>query len=154
MWSADPICTSYCQPYLFIYTEKSIDIYNILSGIWFQTFSLMDTYPLTVDGSISLCYDTDFDKHYGKLIYISEENSTNLMLEIPEKISPKIHGKREGLFRNPLFNSSKPIGEISISEPTDFRHVEHIGRGDGMILPSRSISDENQSLQLTRSLSK
>lgn len=165
MWSADPICTSFNKPYLLIYTEKSIDIYNIHSGIWFQTFSLTDTYPLSMDGSISLCYDSDFDKHYGKLIYISEENSANLSLEIPEKISPKVYSKREGLFRNTLFNPSKPIGEILISEPTDFRHVEHIGRSDGLMVPSRLISDqqtngqsstaeENPPLQLTRSISR
>lgn len=160
MWSALPISTSYSEPYLFIYTEKSIDIYNILTGIWLRTFSLTDTYPLTLDGSISLSYDVEFDKHYGKLIYISEENTHGkISLEIPEKISPKVLGKREGLFRNPKFNSSKL--SLEISEPTDFRHVEHFnhaGGNDGPTLPLQrylsTTSEENSFNQSYDSLTQ
>ncbi len=155
MWSALPISTAYSDPYLFIYTEKSIDIYNIISGIWLQSFSLMDTYPLTLDGSISISYDSEVDKDHAKLIYITEPNRLAVSLDIPETLSPRILSKRDGGFRTHLFNSPKTpqsTNEMSISGPTDFRHVGHVGKDDlptilsqdGHISRTRlNISDEN-----------
>jgi hypothetical protein len=145
MWSGLPNSTSYSDPYLFIYTEKSIDIYNILLGIWLQSFSLTDTYPLTLDGSISISYDSELDKHHAKLIYITEPNRLTISLDIPKQISPRISSRRDGGFRSHLFSSMKathsPI-EISISGPTDFRHVEHLGRDDGLTILSRKTQDQ------------
>ena len=145
MWSALPISTAYSDPYLFVYTEKSIDIYNIISGIWLQSFSLTNTYPLAVDGSISLSHDLEFEKNYGKLIYISEENHLTISLDVPEKILPKPVQKREGLFRSPLSNSTKSTFEISISQPTNFRHIEHMGSDIGPRITADSQNDERTS---------
>jgi len=145
MWTALPISTSYCEPYLFIYTEKCIDIYNVSSGIWLQSFPLSNTYPLTFDGSISFSHDPELDKHHTKLIYITEQNRLTLSLNILEKSSSKISSSRDGLFRNHFFSSMKSTqtsSEISISQPTGFRHIEHIGRNDGLTILTRSTNDQ------------
>ena len=145
MWSGLISSTSYSDPYLFIYTEKSIDIYNIISGKWLQSLSLTDTYPLALDGSISVSYDSELDKHHAKLIYITEPNRLTVSLDIPEQISPKSSSRRDGGLRSHLFNSMKtthPSIEISISGPTDFRHVEHLGRDDGLTILSRKTPDQ------------
>ncbi len=149
MWTGLPISTSYCEPYLFIYTEKSIDIYDISSGIWLQSFPLSNTYPLTFDGSISLSHDPELDKHHTKLIYITEQNRLTLSLNILEKSPIKTPSTRDGLFRNPFFSSMKTTqtsSEISISQPTGFRHIEHIGRNDGLTILTRSINDGHTSM--------
>lgn len=143
MWTSLPNSTAYCEPYLLIYTEKCIDIYNVLSGIWIQTFPISNTYPLTFDGLISLSHDLEFEKNHSKLIYISQQNSSTSSLNILEKTSTKSPSPREGFSLSSLFNSSKPTQsslDISISQPTAFRHIEHLGVDDGMTILSRSTT--------------
>jgi len=147
MWSSLPISTSYSEPYLFIYTEKCIDIYNVSSGIWLQSLPLSNTYPLTSDGSISLSYDPELDKNYTKLIYITEQNRLAHALNLSEKSSSKSPSTRDGFFsRSTLFNSAKSAQsspDISISAPTGFKHIEHLGRDGRTIKPYLSqFSDE------------
>jgi hypothetical protein len=150
MWSALPISTSYSDPYLLIYTENSIDIYNIFSGIWLQSLPLTNTYPLTFDGSISLSQDPEFHKHYGKLISITGQNRLTPSLHVLEKtLSSKPTPTREGLFRSTLFGSTKSTQsspDVSISEPTGFRHIEHLGRNDGLTILSQSSYDGRTSI--------
>jgi hypothetical protein len=151
MWPALPIFTSHSDLYLSIYTEKSIDIYNVASGIWLQSFPLMNTIPLTLDGSISISFDPELDKHYAKLIYIIESDRLAVSLDIPEKRSPQTASRRDGGSRNTLFNSTKPSSpsiEMSISGPTNFRHVEHRGRGDALTLMSHDQQNDGYTSRL------
>lgn len=143
MWSSLPNDTAYSEPYLLIYTEKSVDIYNVLSGIWIETFPISNTYPLTLDGSISLSYDIDFEKNHSKLIYIKQNNSSKCFLNILEKSTLKNSSGREGFSLGSLFNSSKSIqstSDISISSPTAFRHLEHLGTDDGFTILNRTTT--------------
>jgi hypothetical protein len=132
MWTASPISTSYSDPYLLVYTEKSVDIYDVLSGIWLQSLPLSNTYPLTVDGSISFSHDPELDKHHAKLIYITPQNRSTLSLNIQEKSPLKHAPSRNSSRRSPMFSTMKstkqsPDASWIISEATDFRHVEHLG---------------------------
>ena len=151
MWSAIPISTSYSDPYLLVYTEKSIDIYDVLLGVWLQSLPLSRTYPLTADGSISLSHDLDVDQHYSKLIYVTQKDRGTLSLSIREKSPRKSLSTRNVLFRSGAFSTTKPtkpsLNRV-VSVPTDYRHVGHIGKDDGLRIVSRLISDE-QNNELT-----
>jgi len=142
MWSSNPFYACSKEIHLFIYTEKSIDIYNIQTGIWFQSLPLINTSPLTEDGTISLANDFELEKNHLKFILLSKDNqSTTTTLNVQEKTSKKNLTTRNGLFSNTLFNSkptpSTPIS-ITISGPTDFRHVEHLGHDDGVTILASS----------------
>jgi hypothetical protein len=115
MWPALPISTSYSEPYLFIYTEKSVDIYDVPSGMWLQSLPLSNTRPLSQDGSILFSQDSELVKnHCPQLIYLTQENRSILCLSIP------------------------------ISDPINFRHVSHIGKetGERML---RTFQDDRNS---------
>ncbi|CAF2114638.1 unnamed protein product [Rotaria magnacalcarata] len=121
MWSSLPISTSYTDPYLLVYTKVSIDIYDVSLGIWLQSLSLSNTYPLTLDGSISLSYDQELIKDHGKLIYIVSLNRLTRSLHIAEKYS------------SPL-----------ISDPVKFQHLDHVERDEGLKLLSRPTYDRKR----------
>ncbi|CAF3482214.1 unnamed protein product [Rotaria socialis] len=121
MWSSLPISTSYTDPYLLVYTKVSVDIYDVSLGTWLQSLSLSNTYPLTLDGSISLSYDQELIKDHGKLIYIASLNRLTRSLHIAEKYS------------SPL-----------ISDPVNFQHLEHVERDEGLKLLSRPACDRKR----------
>ncbi|CAF1261292.1 unnamed protein product [Adineta steineri] len=144
MWPALPILTSYSDPYLFIYTEKSIDIYNVLSGIWLQSLTISRTCPLATDGSISLCRDLEIDQNRTKLIYITQKNSKTLSVNIPRNSSNNISPRQK---IRPTISSPNTV----ISRPSNFQHIEHIGKADGRKMVSQMASDTTtHTFQLTK----
>ncbi|CAF4500553.1 unnamed protein product, partial [Rotaria sp. Silwood2] len=119
LWTALPISTSYFDPYLLVYTKISIDIYDISLGIWLQSLPLSNTYPLTSDGTISLSYDPELVKNHATLIYIAQKNWSKRTLNISERSSGSL-----------------------ISEPTNFIHLEHLGRDEGLKILLRSAHNK------------
>jgi hypothetical protein len=142
MWSALPITTSYTDPYLLVYTETSIDIYDVLIGIWLQSLPLSRTYPLTADGAVSLSYDLEVDQNCSKLIYVTHENRVTLSLNIPENFSTKSVLRRNGVFRGRSKSIKPSLDRSVVSDPTNYRHVEHIGKSDGLKILSQLACDE------------
>ena len=70
MWTALPISTAFSDPYLLIYTEKSVDIYDVPSSTWLQSLPLSRTRSLTSDGCICLSHDPELLNHHPKLLYL------------------------------------------------------------------------------------
>ena len=124
MWSALPMSTSFFDPYLIVYTKISVDIYDVPLGVWVQSLPLFNTFPLTPDGSVSVSYDPELVEHHGKLIYITQSDWLIPSLNISEKSST-----------------------TQISGPTNFKHLEHLGRDVGLkILSSAKYCKESYGL--------
>ncbi|CAF4887707.1 unnamed protein product [Rotaria sp. Silwood1] len=119
MWAAVPISTSFSDPHLLVYTKISIDIYDVSLGIWLQSLPLSNTFPLTSDGTISLSYDPELVKHHATLIHITQPNRLKQVLNISERSSSTL-----------------------ISEPTNFIHLEHLGRDEGLKILLRSTYNQ------------
>lgn len=49
----------YLYPYLLVYTEQHIDVYNANTGEWIQTLNLRKAKPLTTDGALTMCQIQD-----------------------------------------------------------------------------------------------
>jgi len=160
MWTALPISTGFSDPNLLIFTDKSIDIYDVPSGTWVQSFPLSRTRSLTSDGSICLSYDVDLVNHHPKLLYLISKTCSTPSLNVPERSSSKslAAAGRGGKFRTGVglvgANKSTTSSSIApISGPKDFTHISHLGKGEGLqilsglkqISPTNTLASRNES---------
>ncbi len=155
MWTALPISTAFSDPYLFIYTEKSVDIYDIPSATWLQSLPLSRTRSLTPDGCICLSHDPELLNHHPKLLYINEKTNLNPSLNVPERASSKSLAARGGRFRvggggggggvSSTMKSTTSSSIAPISGPKDFTHISHLGKGEGLQIISglKQVSPTN-----------
>ncbi|CAF1605265.1 unnamed protein product, partial [Adineta ricciae] len=135
MWTSSPNSTSYSEPYLFLYSDKSIDIYDVCDGIWLQSFPLSKTSPLTLDGSISISNDEELYQNHTKLIHIARKTHTQTPLNLV---------KRKSSSGETLNSPDSPV-DVVISKPLNCVHVEHIGPDDGRRMLSQ-MSDEQTNI--------
>lgn len=145
MWTSSPNSTSYSEPYLFLYSEKSIDIYDIDSGIWLQSFPLSKTSPLTLDGSISFSNDEELYQNHTKLIHIVHKTHTRIPLDLTKRMSSRALPSRSASSRSTISNPSDLPADVVISRPLNYTHVEHIGPDDYRLMLSQ-MSDEQTSI--------
>ena len=161
MWTALPISTAFADPSLLIFTEKSIDIYDVPSASWLQSLPLSRTRSLTADGSISLSYDVELLTHHPKLLYLTTKGNSNPSLNVPERASSKSLAARGGVagrFRSGggvagTLKSSTSTSIAPISGPKDFTHISHLGKGEGLqilsglkqVSPTNTLASTSQS---------
>ena len=150
MWTALPVSTAYSDPYLFIYTDRSVDIYDIPSATWLQSLPLSRTRSLIPDGSICLSNDLELLNHHPKLLYLMDKTNPNPSLNVPERASSKSLAARSGKFRSGggISNTMKSTTSTSIapiSGPKDFTHISHLGKGEGLQIISglKQVSPTN-----------
>ena len=154
MWSALPISTAYQDSYLFIYTERSVDIYDIPSAVWLQSLPLARTRSLTPDGAICLSNDPELLNHYPKLLFLVDKTLTNPALNVPERASSKSLAARTSRFRvgggggggiSSTMKSTTSSSIAPISGPKDFTHISHLGKGEGLQIISglKQVSPTN-----------
>uniref|UniRef100_A0A452ILJ2 Serine/threonine-protein kinase MRCK alpha n=1 Tax=Gopherus agassizii TaxID=38772 RepID=A0A452ILJ2_9SAUR len=118
MWPATPSSCCYNAPYLSVYSENAVDIFDVNSMEWIQTIPLKKVRPLNTEGSLNLLgletirliyfKNKMAGKNYQKKVTEEEKDLGILMLRDPE-------------MRNKL-----------ISNPTNFNHIAHMGPGDGI----------------------
>ncbi|XP_022088985.1 serine/threonine-protein kinase MRCK alpha-like [Acanthaster planci] len=148
MWPAVPTAICYNHPHLVVYSEVSVDIFDIVDVNhmeWFQTIPIKGTHPLNRDGSFNLCYVTDL--HTPRLMYLQNNDSEGV--EKDDLVIP--HANKQNIKRDKGRFSFKNREEIKktkdrksmISGPSDFNHITHMGPGDGLQmlkdLPQRKI---------------
>lgn len=151
MWTALPISSAFSDPYLLIFTEKSIDIYDVPSGTWSQSLPLSRTRSLIVDGSICFSYDLDLIHHHPKLLYLTSKNNSNPSINVPERSSSKsLAAAGRGRFRSGAgiggtIKSTTSSSIAPISGPKDFTHISHLGKGEGLQILSglKQVSPSN-----------
>uniref|UniRef100_A0A8C4TN76 Serine/threonine-protein kinase MRCK alpha-like n=1 Tax=Erpetoichthys calabaricus TaxID=27687 RepID=A0A8C4TN76_ERPCA len=142
IWLAPPITCCYTAPFLLVFTENAVDIFDVNRVEWIQTISLKKVRSLNTDGSLSL-----FGTETMRLIYLrskqaekdhfdvpeTEENSRRQMLRTKSKrrFSFRISDEerlqqRRNMLRDPNMRSKL------ISKPTNFSHLVHVGPGEKM----------------------
>ena len=163
MWTALPISTAFSDPYLLIYTDRSVDIYDVPSATWLQSLPLSRTRSLTSDGCICLSLDSELPNHHSKLLYLTDKTNPNPSLNVPERASSKSLATRGGRFRSvasvsgTIKSTTTSTSIAPISGPKDFTHISHLGKGEGLqiisglkqVSPSNTLSSTNPSLNST-----
>ncbi|XP_077567517.1 serine/threonine-protein kinase MRCK alpha isoform X2 [Stigmatopora nigra] len=143
MWPATPNGACYDAPYLSVYSENAVDVYDVNTMDWIQTIPLKKVRPLNVDGSLNL-----LGLETVRLIYFRNKTAEGDELVVPEtsdnsrkQMVRSMNNKRRFSFRVPEEERLQQRREMLrdpemrnklISNPTNFNHVAHMGPGDGI----------------------
>uniref|UniRef100_A0A8C3GQS3 CDC42 binding protein kinase alpha n=1 Tax=Cairina moschata TaxID=8855 RepID=A0A8C3GQS3_CAIMO len=143
MWPATPSSCCYNAPYLSVYSENAIDIFDVNSMEWIQTIPLKKVRPLNTEGSLNL-----LGLETIRLIYFKNKMAEGDELVVPEtsdnsrkQMVRNINNKRRYSFRVPEEERMQQRREMLrdpemrnklISNPTNFNHIAHMGPGDGI----------------------
>uniref|UniRef100_A0A8D1I5Q0 Non-specific serine/threonine protein kinase n=1 Tax=Sus scrofa TaxID=9823 RepID=A0A8D1I5Q0_PIG len=159
MWPANP-SSCYNAPYLSVYSENAVDIFDVNSMEWIQTLPLKKVRPLNSEGSLNL-----LGLETIRLIYFKNKMAEGDELVVPEtsdnsrkQMVRNINNKRRYSFRVPEEERMQQRREMLrdpemrnklISNPTNFNHIAHMGPGDGIQilkdLPMNPRPQESQS---------
>ncbi|XP_062415727.1 serine/threonine-protein kinase MRCK alpha isoform X5 [Pungitius pungitius] len=143
MWPAVPNSACYNAPYLSVYSENAVDVFDVNTMEWIQTIPLKKVRPLNVDGSLNL-----LGLETVRLIYFRNKMAEGDELVVPEtsdnsrkQMVRSMNNKRRFSFRVPEEERLQQRREMLrdpemrnklISNPTNFNHVAHMGPGDGI----------------------
>uniref|UniRef100_A0A3Q2XDV7 Serine/threonine-protein kinase MRCK alpha n=1 Tax=Hippocampus comes TaxID=109280 RepID=A0A3Q2XDV7_HIPCM len=143
MWPAVPNSACYNAPYLSVYSENAVDVFDVNTMEWIQTIPLKKVRPLNVDGSLNL-----LGLETVRLIYFRNKTAEGDELVVPEtsdnsrkQMVRSMNNKRRFSFRVPEEERLQQRREMLrdpemrnklISNPTNFNHVAHMGPGDGI----------------------
>lgn len=142
-WPAPPSACCYNAPYLSVYSENAVDIFDVNSMEWIQTLPLRKVRPLNSEGSLNL-----LGLETIRLIYFKNKMAEGDELVVPEttdnsrkQMVRSINNKRRYSFRVPEEDRAQQRREMLrdpemrnklISNPTNFNHIAHMGPGDGI----------------------
>ncbi|KAL2098588.1 hypothetical protein ACEWY4_005068 [Coilia grayii] len=143
MWPATPSTCCYSAPYLSVYSENAVDVFDVNTMEWIQTIPLKKVHPLNTDGSLNL-----LGLETVRLIYFKNKTAEGDELVVPEtsdnsrkQMVRSGNNKRRFSFRIPEEERIQQRREMLrdpemrsklISNPTNFNHVVHMGPGDGI----------------------
>ncbi|XP_070788525.1 serine/threonine-protein kinase MRCK alpha isoform X4 [Pituophis catenifer annectens] len=143
MWPATPSSSCYNAPYLSVYSENAVDIFDVNSMEWIQTIPLKKVRPLNTEGSLNV-----LGLETVRLIYFKNKMAEGDELVVPEtsdnsrkQMVRNINNKRRYSFRVPEEERMQQRREMLrdpemrnklISHPTNFNHIAHMGPGDGI----------------------
>ncbi|XP_032803693.1 serine/threonine-protein kinase MRCK alpha-like isoform X1 [Petromyzon marinus] len=142
MWPAPPTACCYNPPYLSVYSENTVDIFNIITMEWIQTLPLKKIKPLNPQGTLNLLPSEPV-----RLIYFQNKQAEGEDLHVPEtsdnsrKQLIRMRSRRHFSYRVPddekislreMIIRDPELRSKLISGPTNFNHVAHMGPGDGM----------------------
>ena len=78
MWPATPLHITYSHPYLLVFSENAVDVFEPSSMEWVQSIPLKKVRPLSANGSISLAMSMEppklvhmKSKYEGKLFSVA-----------------------------------------------------------------------------------
>ncbi|XP_029466913.1 serine/threonine-protein kinase MRCK gamma isoform X2 [Rhinatrema bivittatum] len=141
MWPAVPLCCCYSAPYLTVFSENAVDVFDVRKAEWIQTIPLKKVRPLTTDGSLCL-YGTE----KVRLVYLRNKFAEKDEFRIPEttdnsrrqmwrtknkrRFSFRISEEERLQQRREMLKDPQMRSKL-ISNPTNFNHLVHVGPGDG-----------------------
>uniref|UniRef100_A0A915L687 CNH domain-containing protein n=1 Tax=Romanomermis culicivorax TaxID=13658 RepID=A0A915L687_ROMCU len=80
MFPTLPLHFAYSAPYLSVFCQSHVDVFNVSTAEWVQTLNIKMAKPLTKDGSLSLCYISESPFVVVLNDLLSDENVINIPL--------------------------------------------------------------------------
>ncbi|KRZ66878.1 Serine/threonine-protein kinase MRCK beta [Trichinella papuae] len=136
MFPSVPTHFAYSVPYLSVFSENHVCVFNVNTGEWVQTLNLKKAKPLLKSGVLTLC--TVGDK--ACLVLLSDILADEEVMNVPslDAIRQSKQGQIRKRRKYTLLvltdedRSRKSRKSVMISGPSDFSHVTHMGPGEGI----------------------
>ncbi|XP_006861147.1 PREDICTED: serine/threonine-protein kinase MRCK gamma [Chrysochloris asiatica] len=141
LWPAAPTGWGYAAPYLTVFSDNSIDVFDLRRTEWVQTVPLKKVRPLNPEGSLFL-----FGTEKVRLTYLRNQLAEKDEFDIPDLTDNsrrqlfRTKSKRRFFFRVSEEQRLQQRREMLkdpfvrskfISRPTNFNHLVHMGPTDG-----------------------
>ncbi|XP_044799624.1 serine/threonine-protein kinase MRCK gamma isoform X8 [Bubalus bubalis] len=141
LWPAAPTGWGYAAPYLTVFSENAIDVFDVRRAEWVQTVPLRKVRPLNPEGSLFL-----FGTEKVRLTYLRNPLAEKDEFDIPNLTDNsrrqlfRTKSKRRFFFRVSEEQRQQQRREMLkdpfvrsklISTPTNFNHLVHVGPDDG-----------------------
>ncbi|XP_048217135.1 serine/threonine-protein kinase MRCK gamma isoform X3 [Perognathus longimembris pacificus] len=141
LWPVAPTGWGYAAPYLTVFSENSIDVFDVRRAEWVQTVPLKKVRPLNLEGSLFL-YGTEKIR----LTYLRNPLAEKDEFDIPDLTDNsrrqlfRTKSKRHFFFRVSEEQRQQQRREMLkdpfvrsklISPPTNFNHLVHVGPTEG-----------------------
>lgn len=141
LWPAAPTGWGYTAPYLTVFSENALDVFDVRRAEWVQTVPLKKVRPLNPEGSLFL-YGTE----KVRLTYLRNPLAEKDEFDIPDltdnsrrqlfrtkskrrfffRVSDELRQQqRREMLKDPFVRSK------FISPPTNFNHLVHVGPTEG-----------------------
>lgn len=122
---------AYHEPYLCVFSENEVDIFNVTLAEWVQTINLRSAKPLSNDGILSMCLCNDSPIFVLLQNVLQDQDAIDVPANLASgstdgrkvtrrKFTFKTHGKDDR-------SASERRSHIQISTPSDFMHIVHMG---------------------------
>uniref|UniRef100_A0A8C4VYC6 non-specific serine/threonine protein kinase n=1 Tax=Gopherus evgoodei TaxID=1825980 RepID=A0A8C4VYC6_9SAUR len=141
MWPATPLSCCYSTPYLSVFSENALDVFDVRKAEWIQTVPLKKVRSLNFEGS--LC---TYGSEKVRLTYLRNKSADKDEFNVPEttdntrrqlvrtknkrKFSFRISAEEWQQQRREMMRDPNVRSKL-ISGPTNFNHLVHVGPGDG-----------------------
>uniref|UniRef100_A0A8C5WER1 non-specific serine/threonine protein kinase n=1 Tax=Leptobrachium leishanense TaxID=445787 RepID=A0A8C5WER1_9ANUR len=141
MWPAPPVGCAYVAPHLTVFSENSVDVFDVRKSEWIQTVPLKKVRPLNYEGSLCV-----FGTEKVRLVYLRNKLADQDEFDVPETSDNsrrqmlKTKSKRHFSFRisdeerqqqRRVMMKDPQLRSKLISNPKNFNHLVHVGPGDG-----------------------
>ncbi|XP_072495150.1 serine/threonine-protein kinase MRCK gamma isoform X2 [Notamacropus eugenii] len=141
LWPVAPIGWGYSAPYLTVFSENAIDVFDVRKAEWVQSVPLKKVRPLNPEGSLCL-----YGSEKVRLTYLRNRLAEKDEFDIPDQTDNsrrqlfRTKSKRRFFFRVSEEQRQQQRREMLkdpvirsklISPPTNFSHLAHMGPGDG-----------------------
>ncbi|XP_058161206.1 serine/threonine-protein kinase MRCK gamma isoform X1 [Dasypus novemcinctus] len=141
LWPAAPVGWGYAAPYLTVFSENAVDVFDVRRAEWVQTVPLKKVRPLNPEGSLFL-YVTE----KVRLTYLRNRLAEKDEFDIPALTDNsrrqlfRTKSKRRFFFRVSEEQRQQQRREMLkdpfvrsnfISPPTNFNHLVHVGPTEG-----------------------
>ncbi|XP_042296815.1 serine/threonine-protein kinase MRCK gamma isoform X2 [Sceloporus undulatus] len=137
MWPAHPLSCCYNAPYLSVFSENAVDVFDVRKAEWIQSISLKKVRALNPEGS--LC---TFGSEKVRLTYLRNKAADQDEFEIPQmtdnsrrhlmrtrhkrRFSFRITEEERQLQRREMMRDPSLRSKL-ISAPSNFNHLVHVG---------------------------
>uniref|UniRef100_A0A8C2GZA0 non-specific serine/threonine protein kinase n=1 Tax=Cyprinus carpio TaxID=7962 RepID=A0A8C2GZA0_CYPCA len=133
MWTATPTACRYNAPYLSVYSENAVDVFDVNTMEWIQTMPLKKVLFSCIFIYIKPHYKKD--KHLERLVVpeTSDKSRKQMVRSMTSKrrFSFRVPEEERVLQRREMLRDPEMRNKL-ISNPTNFNHVVHMGPGDGI----------------------
>jgi serine/threonine-protein kinase MRCK len=128
LWHSSPTSFAYMAPYLMVYCESALEIYDVNTARWIQTIPFRKLHSLSEDGALAACSISDPPI----LLYIKKQMDEDAihMPGLSRKNTDRIRASKRKA--DPRTQKKGVPEKAAISGPINFQHVQHFGPYDSL----------------------